>query len=285
MNTYFVPAGELSNEVLRRGILQPSGQATVVDGTVIKDLFGSGTRVELFARIDSMLRDTLAENRVEGAKGLKNAIELASSSQDAEELQALVAMFANHKDVLRRAAANPKINERTQKILMTDVICRSDLIIHRQLANNPALGPKAMRAFIQGSEDRFARHLVTLNAVSHSQEGELQGEYAAICAEMSRDADSITAVAAIAGIQDPEVLREIVGNKDLLFGGEYLAEVARNKHTPDGVLEKLIKAESLPFGEVSGRVVEVTSRAHNTLAWRKRNREIAEPESISAPSP
>jgi uncharacterized protein YneF (UPF0154 family) len=285
MATQFVPAAEVTSEVLRRGVYTPSAQAATLGGDSIKRLFASSTQVELLARIDSMLRDTLTPNSAEGEKGLTNAIELASSSDDGEELQALVAMFANHKEVLRRAAANPKINERTQKILMTDVICRSDLIIHRQLANNPALGPKMMRVFIQGSGDRFARHLVTLNAVSQAQEGDLQGEYSTICAEMCRDADSITAVAAIAGIQDPDTLRDIAGNKDLLFGGDYLAEVARNKHTPDAVLERLIKAENLPFGEVSGRVVEVTSRAHNTLAWRKRNREIAGPESVSAPAP
>lgn len=279
MATQFITEENLTSEILRRGLFSPKARPVAIDGENLKNLFAAQTKSEILRQIDVMLREALSAKKNDRAQGMEKAMAAATNSHDADELQTLVAMFANHKEVLRRAAANPYINEKTQYMLMTDENCRHDVIIQRHLSNNTALVPSVMTAMYQHSDDRFARHLLALNAVTQGQMSPGENAYSQLCNDISRDLDRVTGVAAIAGIRNGEVLRSIVERKDMLLGADYLSEVARNKYTPDDVLENLARTDSIPLGQMSSRIVEVSSRAHNTLAWRMNNRSSNDPES------
>lgn len=279
MATQFITEKDITSEILRRGMFSPRAKPVVIDGENFKNLFTAQTKSEVLRQIDTMLREALSSKKDDRIHGMEKAMAAATNSHDADELQALVAMFANHKEILRCAAANPYIDEKTQYMLMTDENCRHDAIIQRHLANNPAMTVSAMTVMYQHSNDRFARHLLALNAVSQSQLTSGENACSQLCSEISRDLDRVTGVAAISGIQNSEVLRAIAGRKDMLLGSDYLSEIARNKNTPDDVLKKLAKTDHNLFGHMSSRVVEVSSRAHNTLAWRQNNRNDHDSES------
>jgi hypothetical protein len=199
----------------------------------------------------------------------EKALDIAENSTDPYELHYLANMFADQKEVMRALSRNQHLAVKTQTLIVRNPTTNRDRETLMNLAHNPSITAETMDALIDVSDDPFVLQGVALNAVRRSRETDGL-PYATICNFLARHPDYTLSKAAVAGVKDPELLREIVDNNSLLLSPAKLGEVARNPHTPDDVLERM-STQGLPSLQRS-LGFDVADNARHTLEVKKRAR-------------
>jgi len=271
----FMTFDALSHFVREHGLYPKDGKIVHADG---KDLASRVTGVDGMQQAESRINALVYEiKNVQRShrETVKKTVSLAENTADPYELHYMAGMFAEQKEVMRAVAKNQNVSPQTQILIARNPLINQDRETLMNLAHNPSITADSMGVLIEVANDPFVLHGVALNAVhrSHSEkEGRL---YADICGFLAKDQDYTLSKAAIAGVKDPDLLREIADNNSLIFSPSKLGEVAKNQHTPDDVLERM-SSHGLPaLQRTLG--YDVADYARHTLEIRKRSR-LAEQE-------
>ncbi|CAE6793365.1 hypothetical protein R70006_04953 [Paraburkholderia domus] len=208
------------------------------------------------------------ESGKERSLAVKQALRVARDSDDAHELHYLASMFINEPSVIRQLAKNPKLPEKTQRVIANDPKLKQDMHVVRALAGNPGLKPDLMRELLSRSEDTITRHEIAKNAAQKSRFApDAESPYVKLCNELADTTyDDALRLAALPGVRDGDVLRKIARTRDVVLGARELEAVADNVYTPPDVLAGLANVSGPKQVFYAALGVTVAQKAARTLA-------------------
>lgn len=269
----FSPLSMIGGYVRDHGLYPRDGVAVKVEGAEAASVLRLQTLQQIEDRINGLVDDVRgARESREAAAGA--ALEIAETSADPYELHYLANMFMHRREVLRAAARNPQLSERTQFLLASMKELRDDRELQLALAHNPALCSAVMGKMLAYTEDVFVLQGIAHNAARQSQLGRAAAGFAEVCKELAQVHWDVTlSKAAIPGVTDPAVLRHMAESNSALYAADKLELIAQNPHTPDDVLTKMAETPLARLQHAVG--IDYAIKARHTLA-AKRQRE-AEP--------
>lgn len=263
----FVPSSDLGHYVREHQIYPRDGTLAVVGGGKVSSVLRVATLHQIEGRINELVVE-LQKARSRQHAAIERAAEIASSSEDGYELHYLANMFIMQKEVLRAVARNPNLSEKTQMLLVSLPEFQRDREIQLGLAHNPSLSASAMERMLGYHQDAFVLQGLAHNAARQSQSEQGRGPFAEICAELAMvDWDFTLSKAAIPGVKDPEVLRDMAQRYSAIFAADKLAVIAQNPNTPDSVLEKMASAPLARLQQAIG--MDYAVKARHTLEAKR----------------
>lgn len=268
----FKPLGEIGAYVRERGLYPRDGQMVQAEGGDIAGIL----RLSSLQQIEDRINKLAAEMR-EARKQLESALEqtlaIADSSSDPYEIHYMASMFMHQREVVRALVKNPRLSERTQLLIASDMELRKDREVQLGLAHNPALSANVMAKMAAYTTDSFVLHGIALNASRQAQLSHDDNGYAEICKQIALvHFDDSLSKAAIPGVRDPEALRQIANSHSTLLAADKLALIAQNPHTPDDVLEQMAQSPMARLEYALG--FDLSGKARHTLA-AKQQRQVA----------
>lgn len=270
----FMSFDSLSQFVRERGLYPADGKMMLAEGQDLSKLLRMQNMQQIESRINALVFDMKNAQRNQ-RETLRRTSAIAEKSTDPYELHYLAGMFASKRAIIRAIAKNQTLSRETQILIARNPEMNKDRETLMNLAHNPSVTEEAMEVLIEVADDPFVLHGVALNASMRSQAAPGDTPYAAICAFLAKDSDYTLSKAAVPGVRDPDVLREIVENNSLIFSPEKLAAVAKNPHTPDDVLEQMSTRGLPQLQRALG--YDVADLARHTLEIKKQQLRV-EPE-------
>lgn len=269
----FSPLAMLGQYVREHGLYPRDGVAVKVEGAEVASVLRLQTLQQIENRINVLVDDVRGAREVREAAVVK-ALEVAKTATDPYELHYLANMFMYQREVLRAVAKNPQLSERTQFLLASMKELRDDRELQLALAHNPSLCATVMGKILAYSEDIFVLQGIAHNAARQSQLGRADVGFAEVCKELAQVHWDITlSKAAIPGVTDPALLRQMAEGNSALYAADKLELIAQNPHTPDDVLTKMAETPLARLQHAVG--IDYAVKARHTLA-AKRQRD-AEP--------
>jgi hypothetical protein len=271
-------------EIVRANRLH-ADQVIGLSGRKFRDVATANSMHEAENQINRLVYDVrnARQNRKEARQSVADALEIAKHSENPHQLHYLASMFINEPDVIRLVAKNPRIDQKTQLVILNDSKTGQDPRVLRNLGDNPAIGPEVMRHLLNHSNDSLTQYAVARNAARKSlQSKAADTPYVKICDELADHTfDPALRLIALAGVRDPAVMRKIVRTHDTAFGARELEAVADNIHAPKDVLAQLANVSGPRQALQAAFGVTVARRAAQTLA------QLTHPEMDrdAAPSP
>lgn len=253
--------------VRQRGLYPRDGVMVEARGRDVASLLRLQSLQQIEERINTLAHQMrVARERFESALG--ETLEIANTSVDPYEIHYMASMFMHQREVLRALAKNPNISERTQFLLVENPLSRKDREIQLSLAHNPSLVAPVMTKMLSYCEDAFVLHGVALNAARQSRLAHGDTPYADICKQLAVvHSDATLARAAIPGVKDPETLRQLADIAGPLLASDKLEAIAENLHTPDDVLERMMKS---PFARLEFAFgTDIAGKARHSLAVKR----------------
>lgn len=263
----FASLSVIGHYVREHGLYPRDGQMQKIEGTEISPVL----RMQSLQQVEDRINDLVGELRQVKKRheaAMEKALDIAKTSTDPYELHYMAHMFMHERTVLRAIAKNPHLSEKTQFMIASLSHFRKDRQLQISLAHNPALSSTVMEKMLS-IEDVFVLQGLAHNAARKSQQLNDQG-----CAEVCKKIalvpwDDTLSKAAIPGVKDPNVLRQIADTHSAMFEAEKLEMVAQNIHTPTDVLERMSKT---PLARIQHAVgIDFASKARHTLAVKQQH--------------
>lgn len=277
----FASLATIGHYVREHGLYPRDGRMDKIEGNDMSSLMRLETLQQIEDRINGLVSE-LRQARERHEVALDRAMKIADTSTDPYELHYLVNMFLHQKEVLRAAARNPHLSEKTQLLIVSMTELRRDRELQLSLAHNASLCAMVMGKMLGYTQDVFVLQGVAHNAARQAQANPADRDFAAICKELALVPWDVTlAKAAIPGVKDAEVLRKLAEGNTAVYGADKLALVAQNPHTPDDVLAKLAET---PLARVQHAVgIDYAIKARHTLAAKRQREAVAAPDTDLAP--
>lgn len=275
----FAPLSIIGHYVREHGLYPRDGQMQKVEGVEVSMVLKMQSLQQIENRINDLVFE-LRQVKKRHETALEKALEIAKTSTDPYELHYMAHMFMHERSVLRAVAKNPHLSEKTQFMIASLSHFRQDRQLQISLAHNPALSSTVMEKMLS-IKDVFVLQGVAHNAARKSQQLNDPG-----CAEVCKKIalvpwDDTLSKAAIPGVKDPNVLRQIADTHGALFEAEKLEMVAQNVHTPTDVLERMSKTPLARLQHAVG--IDFASKATHTLAVKRQNEVAAQHETTPNP--
>lgn len=265
----------IGHYVREHGLYPRDGQMQKVEGQEISSML----RLQTLQQIEDQINNLVGEMRQASKRHgevMEKALELASTSSDPYELHYMALMFMHEKAVLLEVVKNPNLSEKTQFLIASLSEFRKDRQVQLGLAHNPSLCSTVMEKMMGYTEDVFVLQGIAHNATRKAKLANNDSVgFAKICGQIALvQWDDTLSKAAIPGVTDPEVLRQIAENNSVIFAAEKLEMVAQNIHTPTEILERMSKTPA-PLARIQHEVgIDFSTQARHTLAV-KRQREMS----------
>jgi hypothetical protein len=254
-------------EVVRQNRLY-GDRAIGVDGASLREVAKASARRDAEDLINGLVRTVRDAHHKEARQSFREALAIAKDSENPHQLHYLASMFIHHPEIIREIAKNPRIDARTQLVMLNDAVLGKDARVQRNLGENPAIGPDVMAHLLNHSEDSITHYAVARNAARKSlQSNGPDTPYVKICDTLADSTlDPALRLIALAGVRDHEVMRRIVRTRDTVFGARELEAIADNIHAPKDVLAEMASASGPRQALQAVFGVTVGQRAARTLS-------------------
>lgn len=257
---------ELRDFAIGAQLVPADGTAVVVPGERLAQLAPLDQLEAIESRINGLRMEVTLAAKPDKNAALRQSVHIAETSQHPHELHYLLAMFIHHKEVLRALAANKNLAEADQRQLAMNAELAKDKGLQRVLAANPALSASVMRTMLATTDDSMVQLRVAENAAKQALTYDGENDFAVISESLLKESfDGWVRIAAIEGVRDPELLRDIATTHDNVFGARERAAVAANRYTPPDVLEDMTSASGIR-GVMQGILQTPVSSAIGRLA-------------------